>query len=351
MQRCRSGLKHLVLIGVLGLASMSQAYLISPFNSNAILFSGNANRDLAHKIAEHLRVPLGEALVGTFNDGEVRIQVGTNVRNKDVFIVQPACPTLDQSINDTIMELYLMIRTMVRASAGSINVVIPYYGYARQDRKLKSRVPISASDIAYLLEKAGATRVMTIDLHCGQIQGFFQNIPVDNLCASIVFAPYVAAKSLSNVVVVSPDAGGVERATEFLDDIVKRGMPARMAVISKRREGAGVIGSMHLIGDVDGADAIIVDDLCDTGGTLVKAAELLKEHGAKRVFAVITHPVFSKNALDTIANSVIDEIVIADTIPLRGEAPANMTVISVAPLLAEAIFRIELGESVSGLFK
>ena len=293
--------------------------MASPFNAHAIIFSGNANKHLAEEIVGIIGVSLGHARIGQFNDGEIQINIDENVRGKDVFIIQPMCKTESQSINDTIIELFLLIRTMKRSSAASINVVIPYFGYARQDRKIKSRVPISASDMAYLLEKAGATRVVTVDLHCNQIQGFFQNIPVDNLYASIVFAPYIAYKELEKPVVVSPDAGGVERATQFMHDLAKKGLQTEMAVISKQREKAGKISSMQLIGDVKGADAIIVDDLCDTGGTLVKAAELLKAQGARRVFAVITHPVFSKDALNTIGNSVIDEIFITDTIPLRGE--------------------------------
>ena len=296
-------------------------------------------------------LPLGAIKVGRFNDGEIQIQVEESVRNKDVFIIQPTCPSVKQSVNDNLMELCLLIRTMKRASAASITVVIPYYGYARQDRKVKARVPISAADVAYLLEQSGATRVVTVDLHCGQIQGFFQNIPVDNLYASLVFTPYIVAKPLQKVVVVSPDAGGVERANQFIQDLGRKGMAADLAVISKQRAKAGVISSMHLIGDVKDADAIIIDDMCDTGGTLVKAAQLLKDNGARRVFAVITHAVFSDQALSLIDASVIDEMIITDTIPLRGIAPSNLKIISVAPLLANAILRIKMGESVSSLFK
>jgi ribose-phosphate pyrophosphokinase len=248
------------------------------------------------------------------------------------------------------MELYLLVRTLKRASAGSVTAIIPYYGYARQDRKSAPRVPISASDVAILLESAGVDRVVSVDLHCGQIQGFFHNVPCDNLYASIVYVPYFVEKGLNNAVVVSPDAGGVDRAKRFQECLASQGVNSTMAIISKQRAEAGVIDTMNLIGSVDGADAIIVDDLCDTGGTLIKAAELLKEKGAKRVYAAVTHPVFSKNALEKLGGSIIDEMVVTNTISLRDEAPANIKVLSVAPLLAETIYRIHLGESVSELF-
>lgn len=317
----------------------------------ALLFSGNANNELANKVASYLNVSLSQATVKKFNDGEIQIQVQENVRNKDIFIIQPTCPCEQQSINDNIMELFLLIRTMKRASAASITAVIPYYGYARQDRKTTPRVPISAADIASMLEYAGIDRILTVDLHCGQIQGFFRNIPADNLYAASVFIPYLASKDLSNMVIVSPDAGGVDRVNKFIHQLDKRGIKADMALISKQRAGAGVVSSMHLIGDVTGADAIIVDDMCDTGGTLVKAAQLLKDSGAKRVFAVITHPVFSGDALEKIGKSVIDEMIISDTIPLRGQVPHNIRCISISPLVGEAIRCIQVGESVSALFQ
>lgn len=339
----------LFLVALFSLNSLNA--LSRSVNGDALLFSGNANPELAQKVAEQLGMPLGKAKVARFNDGEIQIHIDENVRKKHVYLIQPTCPSASQSINDNVMELFLLIRTMKRASAASITVIAPYYGYARQDRKLRARVPISAADIAYMLELAGATRVVTIDLHCGQIQGFFQNVPCDNLYGSLLFAPYMAQQDLSNIVVVSPDAGGVERANQFMYELSKKGISSDMAVISKQREKAGVVGSMHLIGDVKDADTIIVDDMCDTGGTLCKAAALLKEKGARRVFAVITHPVFSNKALETIGNSVIDQMVIADTIPLRGDVPANITVISMASLLADAIACLDQGESLSALFK
>lgn len=320
------------------------------FTENAIIFTGNANSDLAKKVTEYLSVPLGSATVKKFNDGEISIQINDNVRNKDVFIIQPTCTSKSNTINDNLMELFLMVRTMKRASAASITAVVPYYGYARQDRKTASRVPISAADVAMLLEMAGADRVVTVDLHCGQIQGFFHNVPVDNLYAAGMFVSYFAAKDLKNVVVVSPDAGGVDRAKKFVESLASDNIFADMAVISKQRAQAGVVESMNLIGDVSGTDAIIVDDMCDTGGTLIKAAKLLKEKGANRVFVAITHPVFSGAALENIAHSEIDEMIIADTIPLRADAPANIKVITVSPLLGEAIRRIQLGGTLSDLF-
>lgn len=317
----------------------------------AILFSGNANQPLAKEVANYLDIPLGSATVNRFNDGEIQIQLDQSVRNREVFILQSTCPSENRSINDNLMELFLLIRTIKRSSSATITAVIPYYGYARQDRKTSPRVPISAADVAILLETAGVDRVVTLDLHCGQIQGFFRNVPVDNLYASTIFVPYFAGKSLENAVIVSPDAGGVERAKRFLERLSKEGnIEGRLAIISKQRAKAGLVESMNLIGDVESADCIIVDDLCDTAGTLIKAAQLLKNCGAKKVYAAITHPVFSCNALEKIGNSAIDEMVISDTIPLKANAPNNIHRISIAPLLGEAIRRIYFGESISDLF-
>lgn len=343
-------ISHL-LLSLLVLASSNSLSGSKTFNEQAVLFTGNANPALAEKIAKHLGLSLGAAKISKFNDGEINIHINESVRGKDVYIIQSTCPCEKQSINDNLMELFLLIRTFKRASVASITVVVPYYGYARQDRKSAPRVPISAADVAAMLELAGADRILTVDLHCGQIQGFFRDIPVDNLYAASMFIPRLLEKELAQVVVVSPDAGGVERANRFIAQLDKHGIAADMALISKQRAAAGVIASMSLIGDVSGADCIIVDDMCDTGGTLVKAAQLLKDHGARRVFAVITHPVFSGNAMDKIKNSVIDELLTSDTIPLRGAVPANIAYISAAPLLAEAISRIHSGESVSGIFQ
>ena len=340
-------MKHNLILFLLG---FSLIFSSESNASNIRLFTGNANPELAKEVAQLLDVPLGKATVDNFNDGEIKIKIEENIRNAHTFIMQPTCTAETSSVNDNLMELMLMIRTMKRASAKSVTAVTPYYGYARQDRKEHSRVPISASDIAMLLETAGADRVLALDLHCGQIQGFFHNIPVDNLAASRVFIPYFAEKGLENPVVVSPDAGGVSRAKVFKDGLAKRGVNADLAIIVKQRGGAGVIDSVHLVGDVNGADAIIIDDLCDTAGTLCKAAEELKKRGAKRVFACITHPVFSGPAHERIENSVLTEMVVTDTIPIKGKAPSNLKRISVAPLFADAIKRIESGESVSDLF-
>lgn len=315
------------------------------------IFTGNANPELAQKIADELNIPLGEATVSKFNDGEINISLDENVRNSNVYLVQPTCPTAEQSVNDHLMELFLMIRTAKRASASNVTAVIPYYGYARQDRKMKARVPISASDVAILLEKAGADRVLAIDLHCGQIQGFFHDCPVDNLYASTIFIPYFAKKPLTNPVVVSPDAGGVARAKQFQEGLNRKGKNANLAVIVKQRAKAGEIASVNLVGSVQGADAIIVDDICDTAGTLCKAAEELKKNGARRVFACITHPVFSGPAYERIEDSLFTEIVVSDTIPLKPGAPKIVKQLSVAPLIADAIERIQSGKSVSVLFR
>lgn len=321
------------------------------FETSAVLFSGNANKSLALSVANLLGIQLGSVNIKRFNDGEISIQIDKNVRNKEVFIMQSTCSSNDASVNDNLMELILLVRAIKRSSAASVTAVIPYYGYARQDRKCRPRVPISAADVAMLIEGSGVDRVVSVDLHCGQIQGFFRNAPVDNLYASIIFVPYFVEKKLSDVVVVSPDAGGVKRAKQFAENLASFGIHANMAMISKERAGAGVIDSMQLIGNVDGKHAIIVDDLCDTAGTLCKAAKLLKKQGARSVYAAITHPVFSGPALERIGKSVIKEMVIADTIPLKPNAPSNIKQVSIAPLLAEAIKRIHNGESVSELFR
>lgn len=334
-------------------------YLVTAFllifrpaiGGDAILFSGNANKELAEKVADYLEIPLGKGVVNKFNDGEIQIQIKESVRGKNVYIIQPTCLGENQSVNDNLMELFLLIRTMKRASADSITAIIPYYGYARQDRKSASRVPISAADVALMLETAGLDRIVTVDLHCGQIQGFFHNVPVDNLYAAPLFVSYMSKKDLKNIVVVSPDAGGVERAKKFADALKRNGIPAEMALISKERAKAGVVARMNLIGDVEDADAVIIDDLCDTGGTLVKAAQLLKDKGANRVYAIVTHPVFTGNALENIDSSAIDEMIITDTIPLRGALPNNLHLTSIVPLLGEAISRIQNGESISVLFE
>lgn len=307
------------------------------------VFTGNSNPALAQKICDGLGVPLGNAGVKTFSDGEVMVEVRENVRGRDVYLVQSTCaPT-----NNNLMELLVMMDAMKRASTATITAVIPYYGYARQDRKAAPRTPISAKLVADLLTTAGADRVVTIDLHAGQIQGFF-NIPVDNLYAAPVILAYLKERfSGQNVVMVSPDAGGTERARAF----AKR-LECPMAVIDKRRTGPNVAEVMHLIGDVKDKTAIILDDMIDTAGTLTQAAGALKQNGAAAIYACATHGVLSGPAIDRINGSVIEEVVLTDSIPLgeKSARTSKVKVLSVAPLLAEAIRRIHEDESVSSLF-
>jgi ribose-phosphate pyrophosphokinase len=316
-----------------------------------LLFSGNANPILAESVAKCLGMPLSPATVSRFSDGEIKIKVDENVRNADVFLIQSMCTTDESSINDSLMELYLLIRTMKRAHVKTMTAVIPYYGYARQDRKTESRVPISASDIAMLFEWAGVDNIICVDLHCGQIQGFFHKATVDNLYAVPIFVRYFSEKKdLVNLVVVSPDAGGIERAKKFIEGLAWHGIDARLAVIVKQRADAGIVEKMNLVGDVHGSDVVIIDDICDTAGTIVFAAAELIDQGADRFFACITHPVFSGTALQRIADSRLTELIVTDTIPVRDQLPPNIVQLSVAPLIAEAIERTHNGESISHLF-
>ncbi|MBI2469182.1 MAG: ribose-phosphate pyrophosphokinase [Candidatus Rokubacteria bacterium] len=305
------------------------------------LFSGNAHRALAEEIAAALEVRLGEAEVGRFSDGEVFVQINENVRGADVFVVQPTCPP----VNDNLMELLVMLDALKRASAQRVTAVLPYYGYGRQDRKVQPRVPISAKLVADLVTVAGAQRLLALDLHAGQIQGFF-DIPVDHLFAAPVIIEYVDKRRWTDLVVVAPDAGGVERARA----IAKR-IRAGLAIIDKRREGPNVSLFMHLIGDVKGRDTLIIDDMIDTAGTLVQAADALKREGARRILACGVHAVLSGPAIARIESSPIEEVVVTNSIPLGKEKQhPKITVLSVAPLLAEAIRRIHDEESVSTLF-
>nr|WP_238481321.1 ribose-phosphate pyrophosphokinase [Motilimonas sp. E26] len=308
------------------------------------LFTGNATPELAQKIADRLFTKLGSAEVGTFSDGEISVQINENVRGGDIFIIQSTCaPT-----NDNLMELIVMIDALRRASAGRITAVIPYFGYARQDRRVRSsRVPITAKVVADFLSSVGVDRVMTVDLHAEQIQGFF-DVPVDNVFGSPVLLEDMLNKKLVNPVVVSPDIGGVVRArahAKLLDD-------ADLAIIDKRRPKANVAQVMHLIGEVEGRDCIIVDDMIDTGGTLCQAAKALKDRGAKRVFAYATHAVFSGNAPKNIAESVIDEVIVTDSIPLSAEMAKidKVTQLTLSAMLAEAIRRVSNEESISAMF-
>ena len=312
--------------------------------SRLMVFSGNAHPQLAHDIVDILNIPLGKAMVGAFSDGEVQVEIQENVRGKDVFVVQPT----GRPTNDNIMELMIMIDALRRASADRITAVIPYFGYSRQDRRVRSmRVPISAKVVANMISNIGADRVLTVDLHADQIQGFFE-VPVDNVYASPVLLGDIYKQKYEDLMVVSPDVGGVVRAravAKQLDD-------ADLAIIDKRRPQANVAQVMHIIGEARDRSCIIVDDLVDTAGTLCKAAQALKEHGAKAVIAYATHPVLSGNALKNIEQSVLDELVVTDTIPLDEEIKhcTRIRQLKVSGLLAETIRRISFDESVSTLF-
>ena len=310
---------------------------------NTVLFSGNANRALAQDIATHLSIGLGKAKVGRFSDGEVDVEIEQNVRARDIFVVQPTCtPT-----NENLMELCIMVDALKRASARRVTAVIPYYGYARQDRRPRStRVPISAKVVANMLEAVGVERLLTMDLHADQIQGFF-NIPVDNIYASPVLLSDLQSKRYDDLVVVSPDVGGVVRARALAKQA-----GCDLAIIDKRRPKANVSEVMHVIGEIEGRNCVIMDDMIDTAGTLVKAADVLKERGARKVFAYCTHAVFSGPAIERIEGSKLDEVVVTDTIPLaaKGSKCAKVRQLSVAFLFAETIRRISDGESVTSLF-
>lgn len=306
------------------------------------LFTGNSNPALAQEICEHLGIPLGEAVVTTFSDGEILVRIEENVRGMDVFLVQSA----SDPVNKNIMELLIMLDALKRASAYRITAVLPYYGYARQDRKDQPRVPITAKLVADLIATAGAHRVLTIDLHTGQIQGFF-NIPVDHLYATPVLLDHFKAVGLEDLVVVSPDAGGVERARAF----AKR-LKANLAIIDKRREGPNQAKLMNIIGEVHGRNVLLLDDMIDTAGTVTQGAVALKAKGARTILAGCTHAVLSGPALDRINNSPIDTLVVTNTLPLNGKEDLCRKLVSltVAPLLGEAIKRIHEEESVSSLF-
>ncbi|MGZ8187876.1 MAG: ribose-phosphate diphosphokinase [Methylosarcina sp.] len=313
-------------------------------DTSMMVFSGNANLALSEGIVRKLNMRLGMATVGRFSDGEIAVEIEENVRGKDVFVIQPTCsPT-----NENLMELLVMIDALKRASASRITAVLPYYGYARQDRRSRSaRVPITAKLVASMLEQAGAHRILTVDLHADQIQGFF-DIPVDNVYASPLLLGDVWRQQYKNLIVVSPDVGGVVRARA----LAKRLDDADLAIIDKRRPRPNVAEIMHIIGDVDGRTCVLIDDLVDTAGTLCHAAEALKKHGAVKVVAYCTHAVLSGSAMKNLNGSVLDELVVTDTIPLSQEASSSGKIrqLSVAEMLAETIRRIAVGESVSSLY-
>lgn len=308
--------------------------------NNCLLFSGNANVQLAEKIAACLEKKLGQIDIYRFKDGEVGIKIEKNVRGKDVFMIQSTCPP----VNENIMELLISLDAIRRASPRRLTAVLPYYGYARQDRKDRPRVPITAKLVANLLISAGVDRILTMDLHTPQIQGFF-DIPVDHLFAAPVIVKYIQKKNIKKLAVVAPDVGGVKTARAF----AKR-LTGALAIVDKRRLSPDQIETVHLIGDVKGAVAIIVDDLISTGSTMIEAAHILLEHQVSSVFATCTHPVFSADAVQRLNDSPIKEIIITDTIPTKVQLPDKFKTLSVSELLAEAIKRIHLETSVSSLF-
>ncbi len=306
------------------------------------VFSGNSNRPLAEKVCDHLGVKLGDALVDEFSEGEIKVKINENVRGKDIFVIQSTCSPPNRSL----MELLIIIDALRRASAERITAVIPYFGYARQDRKDQPRVPITAKLVANLIATAGANRVLTMDLHAGQIQGFF-DIPVDNLFAVNIFVDYIKEKKLKDPLIISPDVGGIKMARSY----AKR-LNAGLVIVDKRRVNDHDAEVMHIIGEIDNKPAIIIDDIVSTAGTLTEAANALGQHGAREIYAAITHPVLSGLALERLEKSNLKELVVTDTIPLEKEKKIDkIKVLSVAKFFAEAIKRIHLSESISILFR
>ncbi|WP_187908526.1 ribose-phosphate pyrophosphokinase [Helicobacter pylori] len=303
------------------------------------IFSGSAHPVFGKEVARHLGIPLSKAVIGKFSDGEINIQISESVRGKDIFIIQPTCVP----VNDNLMELLIMVDALRRSSANSITAVLPYFGYARQDRKAAPRVPITAKMVANLMQEVGIERIITMDLHAGQIQGFF-DVPVDNLYGSIVFRDYIRSKALKNPVIASPDVGGVTRARYFANQ-----MGLDLIIVDKRREKANESEVMNIIGSAKERDVILVDDMIDTAGTICKAALALKEQGATSVMALGTHAVLSGNAIKRIKESALDEVVVTNSIPLVQKCD-KITTLSVAPLFAEVIRRIYHNESVQSLF-
>jgi ribose-phosphate pyrophosphokinase len=313
-----------------------------PTNNRMMIFSGSSNPALALKVAEYLNIKIGQVERKRFKNGEIYIRFMESVRGADVFIMQ----TCSEPVNDNIMELLIMLDALKRASAGMINVVMPHYGYARQDKKAEGREPITAKLLADLLQVAGMDRLIVADLHTATIQGFF-NVPVDHITAIPIIAKYFKEKDLSDSVVVSPDVGGVKRASIFAKQL---GLP--LAILDKRRPAHNIAEIEHIVGDIEDKDAIIFDDLIDTGGTLVEAINTLLDHGAKKVYAAATHPIFSGQAIEILGNSKAEEIVVADTIPIKGDYNKNkIKQLSIANLLAKTIKKVYDCKSVSDLFK
>jgi len=312
--------------------------------ADLMVFTGNANPELAQKIVDHMAIPLGEAVVKRFSDGEIAVEITDNVRGRDVFVVQSTC----QPTNRNLMELILLVDALRRASAGRITAVVPYFGYARQDRRVRSqRVPISAKVVADMMVSVGIDRVLTVDLHAEQIQGFF-DVPVDNVYGSSVLLDDIERRNYEDLVVVSPDIGGVVRARA-----VAKSLECDLAIIDKRRPAANVAEVMNIIGEVSGRTCLLVDDMVDTAGTLCNAANALKEHGAKKVVAYCTHPVLSGNAIENLNNSVLDELVVTDSIPLgdKMEKAPKIRQLTLSAMLAESVRRISNEESLSAMFR
>lgn len=305
------------------------------------IFSGNANHELAEQIAEYVGQPLGQIDIQRFPDGEIFVKIMENIRGQDVFMIQPTC----DSPNDNLMELLIMMDAARRASAARITAVLPYYGYARQDRKDQPRVPITAKLVANLLTAAGASRILTVDLHCQQIQGFF-DIPVDHLYASPVFVDYISDMALKDLVVVSPDPGGLKMAYAY-----SKLLGAGLSIVAKQRKSATEVEALNLVGDVEGCDCLLVDDLSTTAGTLTEAAKMLDASGANSVIAAVSHATMTDLGLERLQSSAIRELITTDTVPARDWKGANITVLSVAKLLAEAILRIHHNQSVTSLFR
>jgi ribose-phosphate pyrophosphokinase len=311
-------------------------------NAGIKLFSAGSNPALAEKVSKELGQPLGNCNVGTFSDGEISVEIKESVRGADVFVIQPTCPP----VNENLMELLIFIDALKRASAGRINAVVPYYGYARQDRKTKARDPITSKLVADMITAAGAHRVITMDLHAGQIQGYF-NVPVDHLLGGPILADYIRPMMDDSFVIVSPDVGGVLRARNFATSL---DLP--IAIIEKRRQKANVSEVMNVVGDIKDKNVVLIDDIVDTAGSLTKAAKVLQELGAKKVYACATHGVLSGPAIERIENSVIESLIITDTIPLTKEKQIDkIKVVSVAPLIGEVIKRVSGGRSISKLFE
>jgi len=314
------------------------------------LFAGNSNPELAAEVANILGVDINEAEVGKFHDGEVKIKINDSVKGKDIYILQSICKTKDASVNDNLMELYLLIRACKRSSAKRVIAVIPYLGYARQDRKYSEICPISASDIAMLLETAGVDHIISLDMHSAQIQGFYHQAIVDNLMTNFLVVPYFVRKDIPKIVVVASHSGAITRSIKFIDGLNRYNIDSRLVVCAMLPQKK-ILSDMFLIGDVKGSDVLIVNDMCDTAKSVVATAKEVKKRGANKIYAYSTHGLFSHDAIEKIRNSDIDEMIITDTIPLKQEIPKNITQISIAPLIAAAIKRTQKGEPLSNLFK